>query len=315
MNMTRKPVGSAGDIINAGAEARRPNPKLDALARVAQGLPGEGDKAIQRYLVGQGKGDALRTAATPDRLSDENKEKVRNLFNDPEDGFKGYALDMNKGMRGDPEKRQQGDKEPPSEKEALAILLRSCTDEQMEEIGTNFTRPVIVMRPIVVFSETFVKDGENYKVGNTKFIVDDFGLNELKEEDKGNGIDSLAKTRIIGWEIGIADGAPQTKVLDTDGKVETKILEERIRDSDKKRDPIGVKRVSASLVALMLNKSRRDGTPIESRTWTPVGAVKDGLAAGVLWRSTFGQAYLREFNAYDLLERARLRFAVMFRVN
>lgn len=261
----------------------------------------------------QGKGDKLRAAATPDRLSEENKEKIRTLFNDPKDGFRGYALDMQKGTRGDPGKKKEGDAPQPTDEEALAILLRTYNDAQMKEIGTNFTRPVIVMRPIVASSEIFVQDGDNYKVGNTQFVVSEFGLNELKEEDKGNGIDSLSKTRIIGWEIGIADGAPKTKVLDTDGKVEEKLLIDRLKDSDKKRDPLGIKRMDASLEALMLNKSRRDGAPIDSfPKWVLVGAVKDGRSvAGVNWHSDSGKAYWLGNDARYPAQNARLRLVAM----
>lgn len=288
-------------------------------------------------------GKDLCTVATsntdaPDWLSETDKQEITDLFNSPEDGFDGYALAMQEGTRGDLENRKEGDKDPLGKKEALAFLLEHLTPPQMQEIEKNFTRPVIVMRPIVVYSEIFGRK-KNYNMGLERlcYKVRDIDVhttkfyeNELEKEQERDGITPSDGTKIIGWEIGIADGANSPNFLDTDWDASKKGVNSRMIDNDDLRDPMGIQRVGPTLemliqiqniksnvrgpnyIEILVGAASREN-PSEKKWLSSTSRVEDAGVACARWSDINQVLTLTDLTNWLPSWGARMRLAVMFR--
>ncbi|MDA1060323.1 MAG: hypothetical protein O3B47_00850 [bacterium] len=277
--------------------------------------------------------EPVAPASKESSLDEAGTRKVRALFESAEAGYNGYALELLRKGKIDPDNLPEGSAPLwESPEAALNELLANLTPAVLEKIDSDVTSPAIVIEPIMSHEAVYVKDHETTDydrrvVGDTPFYVSEWAAKDLNNASQRNKVGSTDGQRIVGWCIGVADKAQVTKTLESDGDVSAKTLEDRAKDFHGERGHGTLGFVSAVdrpvLYGLMMNQSRSEYTnnPVDNvqeknGVWTMGTRVDNSgqypRVAGGLWNGRGGRASLYEDSADCPDDRARVRLAVMF---
>lgn len=323
---------ATNDAIHFAHELAQKGLTVDALGSEEVPLRREGDNDNGDAMVAAVREEYARAAnftATKESLD----EKIRALFESQDAGYVGYALQKLRNGKIAPNNLPEGSAPLwESPEAALSELLANLTPAIHEVIDRDYTTPAIVIEPVMSHEAVYVRDHETTDydcrvVGNTPFYVSEWAAQDLDETNQRNEISSTDGERIVGWRIGIADKAKVTKVLGTDGDVESKELQDRARDfhGEGGYGKLGFFSVADHpiLYGLMMNRSRNidqpnpiDDVHAQGGVWT-MGTHVDSSSeyprvAGGRWSSHIDRALLLEDDAYVPNGNARVRLALMF---
>lgn len=277
--------------------------------------------------------EPVAPAGSESSLEEDGTRKVRALFESREAGYEGYALQALRNANIAPDNLPEGSASLwESPEAALNDLLANLTPAVLEKIDRDVTDPAIVIEPVMSHKAVYVKDHEitNYDcrvVGDTPFFVSERAAKDLDRVNQENNVGLTDGQKIVGWRIGIADKAQVTKILESDGDVNTKKLEDRARDfhGEGGHGKLGFISVADNLIlyGLVMNESRSedkrntiDDVQARNGVWS-MGTCVDNSGqyprvAGGDWDSRGGRADLYEFDANYPDNYARVRLAVMF---
>lgn len=321
------------DLGSETVPLRRADDDRDLIAGAVRAALAETGKFTVNKRPDEVVEEPVAPASKESSLDEAGTRKVRALFESPDAGYEGYALQLLRKGKIDPENLPEGSTPLwESPEAALNELLANLNPAVLEKIDRDVTTAAIAIEPVVSHEAVYVrdhgtKDYDRRVVGDTSFSISAWAAKDLNKANQRNKVGSTDGKRIIGWCIGIVDKAEVTKVLKSDGNVSTKTLEDRAKDFHGEGGHGRLGFVSAVdhpvLYGLMLNESRSEDTknPIDNvqarnGVWSMGTRVDNSgqypRVAGGNWFRDGGKATLYESNASNPDDDGRVRLAVMF---
>src|SRR3989338_1380748 len=264
-------------------------------------------------------------------LNERAMQKLRGFFESPQSGYS-YGFSVLNGTQVDPRLQRPGDTPVPTAEQAWETLRENVTQAQFEIIISHYRKPVIVLEPVVahrrVLQKRIEEESKNdlRQVGKTYFYLTPSAANNLDQLQDQDDITSLDEKRILSWRVGIVDAAQVPPLLETDGNVTQKSVEERLNDFQETYGSMGFESTRPTVYGLLQNASGSQGGfnrldpsevhPPQARIRTILGGQKNVQGTTVIafgyWNADIDSGVLNAQSAMSINPEARIRLALMF---